>query len=194
MKILAFTLALLTATAVLLSCADLTASPAASSDGTTAATTTAVTTLDRDTLTKPNLTPEREALLRSVWAAVKNTVDKDLTINNLSVASFYVKCGDAYVCFYRGCKKDNTIIDLMMMCKDTVGDYEFRYTNLTKLSVFENGGYYTLSGAYAAGVLTDEELKTVWEAYKAEYPGRYESDSWDDEEETEEAEDAEQGS
>ena len=73
--------------------------------------------------------------------------------------------------------KDNMVYDLMMLCKDTVGGYEFRYTNLTKLSVFENGAYYTLGSAYSAGVLTDEELKTVWEAYKAEYPGLYDEDS-----------------
>ncbi|MBQ8288840.1 MAG: hypothetical protein IJX76_08755 [Clostridia bacterium] len=142
----------------------------------TNATTTAVTTVDRDTLTKPNLSEERVALLNSVWATVKDTVDEELTINNLSVGSFYVQCGNAYVCFYRGCRKDNLILSSPMETQDTVEGYEFYYSDTTKLTVFENGRSYSLQGAYSAGVLTEEELRTVWEAYKAEYPGLYDSD------------------
>ena len=180
MKILAFTLALLTATAVLLSCADLTASPAASSDGTTAATTTAVTTVDRDTLTKPNLTDIEVEIITAMWenyksAALNNPITF-YTINDISLNRFFEPCGDAYVLF---------VTDFMphgdMLTKETVADCEFRYLSTQRLSVYYAGKFYSLQDAYTASVVTGEEIRTVWEAYKAKYSGNYdpaEEDMW----------------
>ena len=172
-----FTLLALTISVFLLaSCAD--TADTDTGDTTTTAATTAATTVGRDTLTNPNLSEERVALLNSVWAAVKDTVDEELTINNLKVGSFYVQCDNAYVCFYQGCQKDDFVFSCPMLSQDTVAGYVFYYSDLTKLTVFEDGRSYSLQGAYSAGVLTEEELRTVWEAYKAKNPGIYADEEW----------------
>ncbi|MBQ8288839.1 MAG: hypothetical protein IJX76_08750 [Clostridia bacterium] len=182
MKHLARTLTLLALAAMLLAgCADTadTGNTLGTNATTPPVTIGTVTTVSRDTLTNPDASADRVALLNSVWAAVKDTVGEELTINNLMVGSFYVQSDNAYICFYLGCRKDGTITVAPMLSKDTVEGYEFRYTDTTKLTVFENGRSYSLQGAYSAGVLTEEELRTVWEAYKAEYPRIYDSDEWD---------------
>lgn len=143
----------------------------------TTAVTTTVTTIDRDVVYNPNaeLTDQQIQLYEAIWAAIQNDVAEEWTINDISVGSFVVQCDEAFVCFFYGCPENGQADALS---EETVEGYQFRYTTLTPLGVFANGHSYSLRSAYSAGVLTKEELRTIWEAYKAKYPGRYESDEW----------------
>jgi hypothetical protein len=142
---------------------------------TTSATTTAATTTtaDRDTLTKPDLTDIEREIIEAMWAKYKKNAAPYYSINTINLDSFFFQCGDAYALFVIDFKAPEE-----MLTKETIGEYEFRYTDTLSLSVYHDGEFTSLAGAHASGILSDDELKTVWEAYKAKYPGIYDSDEW----------------
>ena len=137
---------------------------------TTAATTT---TADRDTLTKPDLTDIEREIIEAMWAKYKKNAAPHYSINTINLDRFFFQCGDAYVLFVIDFKAPGE-----MLTKETIGEYEFRYTDTLSLSVYHDGEFTSLAGAHASGIISDDELKTVWEAYQAKYPGMYESDEW----------------
>ena len=157
--------------ATLLSCAN-TASPAASSDGTTAATTTAAVitptnTVDRDKLTTPNLSEEDAAFYRAVWAAVKDTVDESVTINDLWVKGKYLKVDDVYMARYQGANKSGAAFtEGPMITTVTVGGYDFIYGSNLVSSIFTDGKRYSLESAYSSGAITEDQLRRLWELHK----------------------------
>ena len=164
-------LPLLTLTALLLcGCADM----GESADTTTTVATTAVTEDPRDVLTNPELYTELEIkALKAVWAAVKKTVNKDLTINDVMIAGLrsptpkgLYEFGDAIVCVYQGCAKSGYHLGIDDPQSEFVLDYEFHYQGSKRLKVFLNGRYYTLTGAYEEGILTEEDIVTIWQDYK----------------------------
>ena len=172
MKILAFTLALLTATAVLLSCAN--DSPAASSDSTTAVllsyandsttVTTAVitpaTTVDRDKLTLSDLSEEEIAFYRAVWAAVKDTVAESATINDLQVKGKYLKVDDVYMARYQGVRINGTYFtEGPAVTTVTVAGYDFIFGSTLLPSIFTDGKRYSLESAYSSGAVTELSYK-----------------------------------
>jgi hypothetical protein len=142
---------------------------------TTSATTTAATTTtaDRDTLTKSDLTDIEREIIEAMWAKYKKNAAPYYSINTINLDRFFFQCGDAYVLFVIDFKAPGE-----MLTKETIGEYEFRYTDTLSLSVYHDGEFTSLEGAYASGILSDDELKTVWEAYQAKYPGIYDSDEW----------------
>lgn len=161
----------------LLSCAD--TAPAASPDGTTAATTTAVTTADRDTLTKPDLSEIEVEIIEAMWAKYKSQAESYFTINDISLNRFFEPCGDGYVLFVT-----DFIPPADMLWEETIEEYEFRYSNITQLYYYLDGEFYTLQMAYASKMITDDQLRTVWEAYKVKFPSYYkEGNAWDETEE-----------
>ena len=171
MKILAFTLALLTATAVLLSCAN--DSPAASSDSTTVTTTvttaviTPATTVDRDKLTLSDLSEEDIAFYRAVWAAVKDTVAESATINDLQVKGKYRKVDDVYMAFYQGVRINGThFTEGPAVTTVTVAGYDFIFGSTLLPSIFTDGKRYSLESAYSSGAVTEDQLRRLWEMHK----------------------------
>ena len=137
---------------------------------TTAATTT---TADRDTLTKPDLTDIEREIIEAMWAKYKKNASWHQSINTINLDRFFFQCGDAYVLFVIDFKAPG-----LMHTEEFIGEYEFRYSNTLSLSVYHDGEFTSLADAYASGIISDDELKTVWEAYQAKYPGIYESDEW----------------
>ena len=170
MKILAFTLALLTVTAVLLSCADLTDPPAASSDSTTVTTAviTPATTIDRDKLTLSDLSEEEIAFYRAVWAAVKDTVDESATINDLEISGGrYLKVDDVYMAFYQGVRiKGTHFTEGPAVTTVTVAGYDFIFGSTLIPSIFTDGKRYSLESAYSSGAVTEDQLRRLWEMHK----------------------------
>lgn len=176
-KIFSNILLIFTIGVLLTSCVD--ASNTNNTLATTAATTVA-TTADRDTLTNPDLSEIEIEIITAMWekyksAALNNPITF-YTINDISLEEFFEPCGDAYVLF---------VTDFMprgdMLTKETVADCEFRYVSTQRLSVYCDGEFYSLQNAYTAGVVTGEEIRTVWEAYKAQNPTEYdpaEEDMW----------------
>lgn len=142
---------------------------------TTSATTTAATTTtaDRDTLTKPDLTDIEREIIEAMWAKYKKNAAPYYSINTINLDRFFFQCGDAYALFVIDFKAPG-----QMLTEEFIGEYEFRYTDTLSLSVYHDGEFTSLAGAHASGILSDDELKTVWEAYQAKYPGIYESDEW----------------
>ena len=83
--------------------------------------------------------------------------------------------------FLAPCGKGYAVVDYafippgMAYTRELLGSYEFRYTNTHKLSYYENGEFYNLGDAYASKLFTDDDLRSVWEAYKNSDPSLYTS-------------------
>ncbi|MBQ8381776.1 MAG: hypothetical protein IJX47_01065 [Clostridia bacterium] len=169
MKYLAYALIILTLSSVVLaSCDD--AADTGSSDGTTAATTTAIitpaNTVDRDKLTDPNLSEDDAAFLRAVWAAVKDTVDESVTINDLDVSK-YKKVDDVFMGHYYGNKVTGDYVTAgEMITTVTVGGYDFIFGSTLIPSIFTDGKQYSLESAYSSGAITEDQLRRLWEMHK----------------------------
>ena len=140
---------------------------------TSATTTAATTTADRDTLTKPDLTDIEREIIEAMWAKYKKNAAPYYSINTINLDRFFFQCGDVYALFVIDFKAPG-----LMHTEEFIGEYEFRYSNTLSLSVYHDGEFTSLADAYASGIISDDELKTVWEAYQAKYPGIYESDEW----------------
>ena len=153
----------LLAALLLCSCAD-TGAPA---DTSADSTTTAVTTIDRDQLTRSTLSKQQEALYCSAWEAVKNTVPQDCTIDNLHFRGTIRQYDEAFICYYLGCSKNGLFTETCEITSQTVAGYEFIYGSNIQATVFANGKKYNLETAYNAGVLTEDEIRTLWEEHKA---------------------------
>ena len=171
-------LPLLTLTALLLcGCADMgdpADTPADISPDTTTVATTAATTIDRDVISNPERYSDLEIkAMRAVWATVENTVDQKYTINNLFIDGLgaptdkgIYEFGDAIVCIYRGCADVMYHLPMDNEQSEFVLDYEFRYQDSKRLNVFLSGRTYTLTDAYDEGILTEEDIVTIWQDYK----------------------------
>ena len=175
MKILAFTLALLTATAVLLSCADLTDSPAASSDATTVTTAviTPATTVDRDKLTLSDLSEDETAFIQLIWNFRKDSAQDSMTINNIRIGDFLYRTDDFFVGTFFGFEdKENGVLLTSFpgnLESYDLGGYNFKVRPCCyPLRVFfKDGSHYSLIDAYTKGAINDTQLKDIWEAYEA---------------------------
>ena len=131
-------------------------------------TTTAVTTIDRDKLTL-SLSKQKQALYRSAWEALKNMVPEYCTINNLQFGTVIMEYDEAFICFYRGflARQGDTVTEGGAYTYQTVAGYEFIYGSTLQYTVFANGKKYNLETAYNAGVLTEDEIRMIWEEHKA---------------------------
>ncbi len=129
--------------------------------------TTAVTTIDRDKLTL-SLSKQQEELYRSAWEALKNTVPDYCTINNLQFGTVIMEYDEAFICFYRGflAQEGSWGTAGQAVTHQTVAGYEFIYGTTRQYTVFANGKKYNLETAYDAGVLTEDEIRMIWEAHK----------------------------
>lgn len=144
----------------------------------TTATTETNPPIDRDEITNPEKYTDLEIKVRkAIWAIIKNTVRKELTINDISLlGNFVFECDEAMICFYLGCPGP---APEFMFSEETVLGYQFDYSTTTQLKVIANGGIHTLQGAYDAGILIEEEIRSLWEAYtgnQAEVPETKECD------------------
>ena len=157
---------LILAALLLVGCADID-EPA--NTGEPAATTTAVTTVDPDELTLPNLSELQKKLYHSAWEAMKGRLGDYCTINDLRFGTFVWESDEALVCYYRGyvTSEYSSITEGQAFTSQTVAGYQFVYGSTLQLSVFANGKQYNLKSAYTAGVLTEEEIGSLWEAHKA---------------------------
>ena len=170
--LLSLTFVLLTLTALILAgCADM-GEPANTGDP--ASTTTAVTTIDRDELTLSNLSEQQKKLYHSAWEALKDRLPEDCTINNLVFGSLIMEYDEAIVCYYRGALSDkSSITEGCGTTQQTVAGYEFCYSSSLQMAVFANGKKYNLKSAYEAGVLSEDEIRTIWEDHKARNENLY---------------------
>lgn len=130
------------------------------------ADTSADSTIDRDQLTL-SLSKHQEELYRSAWEAVKDTVPQDYTIDHLHFHGTIMQYDEAFICYYLGCSKDGSFTNAPAVTSQTVAGYEFIYGSTTQFTVFANGKKYNLETAYDAGVLTEDEIRTLWEEHKA---------------------------
>ena len=162
-------LPLLTLTALLLcGCADM--GSADTPADSTAATTPAVTEDPRDVLTNPEaLTPIQLEITKATWKNHRELLQNSPTLSYITIdmvaehfsRTFLVPCGKGYA-----------VVDFafiapgMAETKELLGSYEFRYTTTHQLSYYENGQFYDLEDAYTAKLFTDDDLRSVWEAYK----------------------------
>ena len=165
--LLSLTLVLLTLTALILAGCDDIDEPAIT--GEPAVTTTAVTTIDRDELTLSNLSELQKKLYHSAWEALKDYLPEDCTIDHLVFGNQIAEYDEAIVCYYRGILSDkyNGITEGPGTTRQTVAGYEFCYVSSLQMAVFANGKKYNLKSAYEAGVLSEDEIRMIWEDHKA---------------------------
>ena len=163
--LLSLTLVLLTLTALILAgCADM---GELANTGDPATTTTAVTTIDRDELTLSNLSELQKKLYHSAWEAMKDRLSEDCTINHLVFGNQITEYDEAIVCYFRGLRIDGGITEGPGNTWQTVAGYEFCYVSSLQMAVFANGKQYNLKSAYEAGVLSEDEIRMIWEDHKA---------------------------
>ena len=116
-------------------------------------------------------------VLKQIWASIKDQVDPQLTINDISIGSFIYPINGGYVCFYYGCPGEPSVHEEIIWLQDQLIDsLLFKYDSETSLSVIKNGNFCSLRTAYENGLLTKEELTAIWEAYRTseEYAWLYE--------------------
>ena len=173
MKIISCILLVLTIGLTLLSCAD--TADAGTGDTTTAATT-AATTVDRDTLIISDLSEIEVEIITAMWNQYKDNAilnNPSATINSISLDRFFEPCGEGYVLY---------VIDFIPPAdsyySETIAGYEFRYTSILPLSFYSNGTFESLRSAYTDKKMTEDELRTIWEAHKAKNPGIYADEEW----------------
>ena len=163
LTLLTLALTLFTLTSLLLvACADM-GDPA---DTSADSTTTAVTTIDRDQLTRSTLSKQQQALYRSAWEAIKDTVSEEYTINDLHFGYTIMEYDEAFICYYLCCSKNGLFTETCEITSQTVAGYEFIYGSNIQATVFANGKKYNLETAYNAGVLTEDEIRMIWEEHK----------------------------
>ena len=164
---------LILAALLLAGCEAATNSGTQTPDQTTAATTTApVTTLDRDTLTNPETYSELKLkAVKAIWNASKEKVKNDLTINHVEILSDIYEYDEAIVCM---AQIGSVLMSSPGQTEETVLEYEFIYGYTDQYKVYANGKEYSLSEAYTAGVLTKEEIRSLWEVHKAKNSLYYE--------------------
>ena len=165
LTLLTLALTLFTLTSLLLVACEDTGAPADTSAPDS--TTTAATTIDRDKLTL-SLSKQQEELYRSAWEALKNTVPDYCTINNLQFGTVIMEYDEAFICFYRGflAQEGSWGTAGQAVTHQTVAGYEFIYGSTLQYTVFANGKEYNLETAYDAGVLTEDEIRMIWEEHK----------------------------
>ncbi|MBR2131948.1 MAG: hypothetical protein IJ955_05300 [Oscillospiraceae bacterium] len=147
-------------------------------DETTAMTTDDALTAERDVLVDLHqYNFYQMQLLKQIWASIKDQVDPQLTINDISIGSFIYQINGGYVCFYYGCPGEPSVHEEIIWLQDQLIDsLLFKYDSETSLSVIKNGNFCSLRTAYENGLLTKEELTAIWEAYRTseEYAWLYE--------------------
>ena len=120
---------------------------------------------DRDTLRNPQQYTESEIkAIYAIWDAYKETHREHLTINDVLPSDVSLH-GDALVCY-------DTIGTFWgeALSVDTALDYRFVYPSQQQKRVFANGTVYTFQEAYDAGILTENDIHTLWEEHKERYP------------------------
>ena len=153
-------LTLLTLAALLLvGCADMGDPIGSEPSATTAATTDA-----RDVIENPEQYTELELKARkAIWAAVKDSVREDLTINDLDIYRVLMEHKGAFVASYMGCPGP---APEPMVTEETVLDYMFKYNYYNiQYDVLSDGEFYSLQEAYDEGIFTEEDIRIVWEAH-----------------------------
>ena len=142
--------------------------------GTQPSATTAVTTDERDVIETPEKYTELELKVRkAIWAAVKDSVREDLTINDIDIYKVLMEHKGAFVVSYLGCPGPALP---MWLTEETVLNYTFKYNyDYIQYDVFYGGEFYSLQSAYDEGVFTEEDIRIVWEKHKEEYPFYYKS-------------------
>ena len=134
--------------------------------GTQPSATTAVTTDERDVIETPEKYTELELKAKkAVWAYSKiGITNPDVTINNVMVSNIS-EYGDAIVCYYTIVTGNFVALTPSIHTEEVLG-YTFEYPYLQyQLYVFANNRRYTLQGAYDAGLLTEDNIRTIWEQY-----------------------------
>ena len=140
--------------------------------GTQPSATTAVTTDARDVIETPEKYTELELKVRkAIWAAVKDSVREDLTINDIDIYKVLMEHKGAFVLSYMGCPGPAL---QQMETEETVLDYTFKYNYYNiQYDVLSDGKFYSLQEAYDEGIFTEEDIRIVWEKHKEEYPFYY---------------------
>ena len=129
---------------------------------------------ERDQLTS-DLSAETRAIYEYVWCVVRDMPQaQGYTINDLKFGGFIKMYEDKVVCYfnYNNFIHDHAFTGVSTVYSETVAGYEFRYGGTLRLSVFADYTQYDLSTAYQNGVLTQDEIRMIWEDYKS-YHGRY---------------------
>ena len=124
---------------------------------------------DERDLLNYGLPPKERFIWQYIWKVVKNDVPEEYTINDLEFGAFRKQYDDIIVCYfnYDYCVEYPILTGLTPVYSETVAGYEFRCGHNYGLSVFYNYTHYDLPTAYAQGVLTKEQVRTIWEDYKA---------------------------
>ena len=163
MKKIGYILLVLTIGLTLLSCAD--TADTGTGDTTTAATT-AATTVDRDKIVDSGISEDEIAFRQAVWAAVKDTVDDAVTINDLWVSNFK-KVDDVFMGHYSVKQNGNpAVTGGPMITTVTVGGYDFIFGSNLIPSIFTDGKRYSLETAFSCGAITEDQLRQLWEQHK----------------------------
>lgn len=124
--------------------------------------------VDERDLLNYGLPPKERFIWQYIWKVVKNDVPEEYTINDLEFGAFRKRYDDVIVCYfnYDHCVEP-IITGLTPVYSETVAGYEFRCGYNYGLSVFFNYAHYDLPTAYEQGVLTKEQVRKIWEDYKA---------------------------
>lgn len=140
---------------------------------------------ERNILTNPQLLTEDEIkIVKAMWYKNLSFVTNyrpDMTINTVAEHfkdEFFLPCGGGYVFFeYDFVEQRNPDT---RHHQDTIGGYDFRSTSGDTLYYYQDGYFFPLNASYGANwaQITEEQLKEIWEAYKAKYPEYYESEEW----------------
>ncbi len=126
--------------------------------------TTVVTTDARDVIETPEKYTELELNARkALWAAVKDSVREDLTINDPVIYSVLMEHNGAFVILYAGCPSP---APAPMEAKETVLGYTFKYGYYNiRYQVVSGGKLYSLQSACEEGVFTQDDIRIIWEKH-----------------------------
>lgn len=113
---------------------------------------------ERDILTKSDLTDLQKELYHAVWEYRKDDLPESYTINHLSFRPWILKIRDLYICF----PKQEVGYAVTTVC---VEGYAFVYNDTAQLQVFAHGEFHTLQSAYDVGILSIDDIRTIWLAY-----------------------------
>lgn len=122
----------------------------------------------QDTLTRPHLSESEKALYHAAWAALKDTVPEDYTINDLLFPGVWIQCGDAFICSsYKWEQTKDQTVGIFYSSLTVAGHY-FKYGE--QFTVFANDRAYKLHFAYARRIVSADDVAAFYEAYKEKHP------------------------
>ncbi len=123
---------------------------------------------DTDTLTDTHLSESEKQLYHAAWAALKDSVPDDYTINDLLFPGVWIQCGDAFICSsYKWEQTKNLTIGLV---RDPLSVAGYFFYSGRQFTVFANDRAYKLDQAFTDGIVSADDLSRFYKAYREKNP------------------------